>query len=476
MLSDRKRLALRLLPLAAALAWPGCSCDSGSDDGFTGSGAGSSTSTSSNQGGAGGIGGSTGTFDTTSTAPPCENLECQQVQCGAEPTTTVSGTVYDPSGTLPLYNVIVYVPNSAVEPLPVGATCDRCGQAPSGNPVVQAITDTQGRFVLENVPVTDNLPLVLQVGKWRRQVTIPTAVASCTDTPLDAAVTRLPRNQSEGDIPQMALTTGSADALECLLRKIGLDDSEFTTSSGSGRVHLFTGNGTPAFNATLGGATFANATTLWDTTAHLMPYDVTFLSCEGGQRTGTKPTESRQALSDYTNVGGRVFMSHWHNIWVEGAPAPTLWPAQVTPNHLPDLGNVTADINTGFAKGAALAQWLMNVGGSTMLGKIALTDTQHTVQAVAATTERWISLATTANNQPSVQYYQFTTPLTVDESQRCGKVVFSDIHVSTGDDSGSNLLFPNGCTTTGLTPQEKVLAFMIFDIASCVGPDIGFNP
>lgn len=406
----------------------------------------------------------------------CVGLECFQVSCPGGGTTSLSGTVFAPNGSLPLYNVIVYVPNSALEPLPAGATCDRCGQPPSGNPVVQAVTDTEGRFVLENVPVTDNLPLVMQVGKWRRQVTIPTAVQACADTPLDSTVTRLPRNQSEGDIPQMALTTGSADALECLLRKIGLDDSEFTTSSGTGRVHLYAGNGTAQFNATLGSGSFANATTLWDTTAHLMPYDVTFLSCEGSQRTSTKPTTARQALSDYTNLGGRVFASHWHNIWIEGAPAATMWPAQITPNHLSDLGNVTADINTGFAKGAALAQWLLNVGGSTMLGKIALTDTQHTVEAVAPTTERWISLDTTSNNRPSVQYYQFTTPLDVNESQRCGKVVFSDIHVSTGDDSGSSLQFPNGCTTTGLTPQEKVLAFMIFDIASCVGPDIGFTP
>lgn len=405
----------------------------------------------------------------------CVGLECRQVTCTGGGTTSLSGTVYAPNGTLPLFNVIVYVPNSAVDPLPAGATCDRCGQPPSGNPVVQAVTDTNGRFVLENVPVTSNLPLVIQVGKWRRQVTIPT-VQECVDTPLDATVTRLPRNKGEGDIPQMALTTGSADALECLLRKIGLDDAEFTNASGSGRVHLYTGNGTPRFNATLGGADFANATTLWDTTAHLMPYDVTFLSCEGGQNPGTKPTTARQALSDYTDLGGRVFASHWHNIWIDQAPAATMWPAQVTPNYLPDLGNVTADINTGFPKGASLAEWLMNVGGSTVLGKIALTDTQHTVEAVAATTERWISLAMTANNRPSVQYYQFTTPLANDPAQRCGKVVFSDIHVSTGDDSSSSLAFPNGCTTTGLTPQEKVLAFMIFDIASCVGPDIGFDP
>ncbi len=408
----------------------------------------------------------------------CVGLECFQVSCPGGGTTTVSGTVYAPNGTLPLYNVVVYVPNSAVDALPAGATCDRCGQPPSGNPVVQAVTDTAGNFVLENVPVTDNLPLVIQVGKWRRQVTLP-AVPACVDTPLPMATTRLPRNKSEGDIPQMALTTGGADALECLLRKIGLDDAEFTNASGTGRVHLFTGTGgTPRFATTLnGGADFTNATTLWDTTPHLMPYDVTFLSCEAGQNPGTKPVTARQALSDYTNVGGRVFASHWHNIWIDLGTAP--WPTTVTPNYLPDLGNVTADINTGFAKGAALAQWLFNpvVGGSTVLGQIALTDTQHTVEAVnPATTERWISKATTANNRPSVQYYQFTTPLTVDETQRCGKVVFSDIHVSTVDDSSGSLRFPAGCTTTTLTAQEKVLAFMIFDIASCVGPPIGLDP
>jgi hypothetical protein len=407
-------------------------------------------------------------------ADACVGLQCFQVTCTGGGTTSLSGTVYAPNGTLPLYNVDVYIPNSAVDPLPAGATCDRCGQPPSVNPVVSAVTDTNGRFVLENVPVVDNLPLVIQVGKWRRQVMIPTAVPACTDTPLDATVTRLPRNKSEGDIPQMALTTGGADALECLLRKIGLDDSEFTNASGTGRVHLFAGTGgSTGFNAALGGGDFTNATTLWDTTAHLTPYDVTFLSCEGAQNPTTKPATARQALSDYTDVGGRVFASHWHNIWIDQGPVASMWPAQVTPNYLNDLGSVTADINTGFAKGAALAAWLMNVGGSTVLGKIALTDAQHTVQAVAATTDTWISVPTNANGVPSIQYYQFTTPLANDPAERCGKVVFSDIHVSTGDDSAPTIRFPNGCTTTGLTPQEKVLAFMIFDIASCVGPDIG---
>jgi hypothetical protein len=406
----------------------------------------------------------------------CVGLQCRQVTCppGGPATTTLSGTVFAPNGSLPLYNVNVYVPNSALDPFTPGAQCDRCGSPLSGNPVVQAISDTEGKFVLENVPVVDNLPLVIQVGKWRRQVVVPT-VAQCEDTALPMELTRLPRNKSEGDIPQMALSTGGADALECLLRKIGLDDSEFTNASGSGRVHLFVGTGgTSKFSPALGGADFANAQTLWDTVDHLRTYDVTFLSCEGGQNPGTKPDTARQALSDYTNLGGRVFMSHWHNYWVEAGPG--MWPQTITPNHRDDLGSVTADVNTGFGRGADLAAWLVNVNASTQLGKIALTDTQHTVDAVSDTlTERWISLATTANGAPSVQYYQFTTPLEVEATQRCGKAVFSDIHVSTGDAASHNP-YPTSCTTSGLTPQEKVLAFMIFDIAGCVGPPIGREP
>ncbi|MBL9007431.1 MAG: carboxypeptidase regulatory-like domain-containing protein [Myxococcales bacterium] len=401
----------------------------------------------------------------------CKNLQCRQVSCKNSKVTSISGRVNIPAGNLPIPGAYVYIPNSALKPITTGPSCERCDTLFSGEPVARTQTGLDGTFKLNNVPIGENVPLVVQVGKWRRQINVSYA-EPCSDTVLPYEDTRLPRSQEEGNIPKIALATGGKDTLECLVRRLGIADSEFTLPSGSGRVNLYAGKeGTSAFSPTFnGGGMFPPAPSLWSNATTLNSYDMFIGSCEGGGTPNNETPQSIQNVFDFVNAGGRVFASHYHHYWVRAQPA---WSPLMTFNIRQDLLTVTADINTQFNRGSNLANWLMDpaVSGSLTLGKLPLTLAQNTLQSVDTTkVQTWITVPASQN----IQYVSFDTPTTATDAQKCGRFVLSDIHVSSSSDQAGPLSpFPTGCIGTGLSPQEKALIFLLFDLSSCIEPPIG---
>jgi hypothetical protein len=472
----------------------------GSNGGSNGSSGGSFSSSSSGSSGSGSSSGS------GMVACP-SGLQCN-VSCSGNGTTSISGIVYDPAGKDPLFNIAVYVPGAPLQPLPAGVPTGSdacaCGALFKSGMVVQTATGVDGSFKLTNAPV-GNVPLVIQVGKWRRQFMVQTT--ACQDTALPNKMLTLPSTVPAGDtntsMPDIAVSTGMADTLECLMQRIGLPPSEYVAGAGgSGHVHMFAG-GTPNGGGgggigapemgTLPGLPAAD-TSLWDSQAHLMPYDILLLSCEGGETYNANPP----ALESYLNAGGRAFASHFHYAWFAGPldtnqnyAAPGDWGNALATWMGGSMGNaangtIVQTLNGStqpFPKGVAFYQWLglnnaLGVLGAPM-GQLHIDPVRYNsvVGPTNKPSQPWVQDATNAQTL----YFSFDTPVNAPPSpdggapQYCGRAVFSDLHVGgetmPGDPSPTPPLNPQGCTQADLSPQEKALEFMLFDLSSCVIPD-----
>ena len=226
------------------------------------------------------------------------------------PTTTISGTVYDPRGTsgLPLPNVLVYATTDPVAPLPSGVQC-LTYQAPTGV-VSYAYTAVDGTFALDNIPEGATYTLVIQAGKWRRQ--FPGEVVG--SGPVTGLALTMPADHTQGDIPLIAIVTGSVDGVECVLRDMGISDTEFTDDNGSvnpgGHIHLYKGAG----NSGLAGGAVINSSTPSEpaltggTGSELNNYDMVMFPCQGGQY--VQASSPLTNLLNYANAGGRIFTTH----------------------------------------------------------------------------------------------------------------------------------------------------------------------
>jgi hypothetical protein len=303
-------------------------------------------------------------------------------------------------------------------------------------------------------------------------------------------MTRLPKNQGEGDMPQMALLTGGCDDLGCFLRNVGIDASEFSPPRGGGRLDVYRGGddasmgGPPAPNLVGGKSGAAGNCTgsscpLWSSKSNLEYYDIVLLACECTENQANKPDKA--PLHDWVNEGGKVFTTHYQYTWFKDGPPDfqhiANWNTGAT---TVDAGSASGPfrVDTTFPKGEALYDLLANralyANGTVPLNP---PDVKTSVGSVNPPTVRWIyDTSETPNN---VKYMSVDTPIggvsgqgTSASPQYCGKAVFTDIHTS-GTPQGD---IPSGCASATMTPQQKALEFLFFDLSACVQSDTAAPP
>jgi hypothetical protein len=473
------------------------------------------------------MGGAEGPTECVRGGQACE--VCSAIpDCTGEPQTTrLTGRVVTPgrnagdtANQVGVPNALVYILSTRdhgdLPPIPEGlpaggVSCDRCDDEGEllGPFLNGAITDASGFFELEDlIPVGEEIVLVVKAGKFRRatRITLP-AAGACDDialpeqpssSPQSDNPARLPRHMSDGlavNIPRIAVTTGVIDAMECVFEKIGIDHAEFDNPGTSARIHLYRGRALVDGELQFGGMRIDNSTPpdsdLYGNLSRMEGYDLVVSDCKGQRWDDDFSDRNAHGarVREYVNRGGRLFASHLSFSWLHEngtapytpanpvgtglGPAATFDPIAVSGG---DTGTGVIAFNRPQTSPSidSFAAWMASEGVAPPPARqFDIRHPRSQATGLGSHAEEFV-LCAGGDCPNQTQQFSFNTPYGAPDDEACGRVAYSGFHVSPagGESPGSfpykNAVFPQLCGDD-LTDQEKVLLYMLFDLAACIG-------
>jgi hypothetical protein len=383
-----------------------------------------------------------------------------QPQCPGQET-TLSGKVFAPNGQDPVPGATVFIPASEPEIFPPAVRCEVCGHLGTESNLWFDTSTFDGSFTLTGV-CPGTWPLVFQNGRFRRLVRVTVPASSTLQIPPDQS--RLPRRDKEFEqadaIPRIAVATGDYDKMECVL---GLLDGQFDLYEGA--FLRKSPKTLPAFS------------TLVKDLDKMKSYNVIFINCTNNTFENLlQDAQVRKNLSDYVTAGGRLYVTDWSYDWIERTESFSGFI-----DFEPGSSDSTPETLNAAALGAnglkiqakimdsQMAKWLGLFPGAISNG---LSPIEHFLVdwvimfKLGPETKEWVKGQVKSQDGA----ISGERPLTVTFNfQNCGKILFTSYHTEGRENELLPDAFPAYCGAS-FSPQDRILEYLIFDIASCIKP------
>jgi hypothetical protein len=395
-------------------------------------------------------------------------------ECPNGTSTSLRGRVVAPNGVDPIPFARVYVPTS-VAPFPEGVSCELCSE--TGSALVSTMTEVDGSFVLDPIPTTEGqqpgetITLVAQKGRFRQVETV-TINQPCGENGAPEDKYALPgKNDGDDTVPKIAVVTGMYDVMECVLRDLGMEQGSFD---------LYNGINAPIVGGTPG--TKGQFSALLGDLETMKQYNIIFINCSQNDfENQLTKANVRSNIDAYVSAGGRLYVTDWSYDYLEQIPAlaPIIDFAPSQSGDAPEARNQAAVGKGGLEIGASvldegMASWLEaveEVTGDEIIDEESKVHIEHflvdwvmQLQVPTRDTSKvWLEGPVSGGGVSGVR------PLTTTyDHAECGRVLYSSYHTAGGDRLFPNDSFPGYCSGNKLSPQERVLLYLILHVADCI--------